>query len=1232
MHEALYLGPFELGEVIQSGGMAKIHRGVHRYSGELAAIKVIKPDQLSSTNRRRALRREIQTIAGLDHPHIVRLYDLGEVDEALGARSQGVLPANAPWYAMEFVNSGSLLEAPPPKSWSQVKRWMLELLDALAHAHAGAVIHRDLKPGNILLDRDSDGIERIKLVDFGIAQLVSEMEAEQLGEQTSEINVSGTPRYMAPEQVSGRHREQGPWTDLYSFGCVAWFLLCGMAPFGGNLIQIMHHHVYSEVPDFSPVLPTPRGFDEWIKQLLAKSPHQRFRRAADAARALLALGDPETPKIVTDLDDDDPTIRIDLNEVRAQLEGKHKQAHQVDPTSSLSTLSFLGLKTAPDLEEIEIEPLGVSSPALGADIDADVTSEFARPTLELAPSRKQLAQQIPRDWTKLTKIDKNMRTSASLGLIKLRTPPIIGREKERELLWTELRRAAMLQIPSCVLISGRHGVGTSRLASWIARRAHEVGAAIHLKTRHDPYGDALDGLRNMLTTYLRCAGLGDEKLRRHLKRICVEDPRIGLRESDIEPLAALLEPPSKEQDAEKHAAEFTIIRDQSARHELLLRLFSRLGRERPVLLELDDVYWAHETLLLVEYLLHECAGRKLPLLIVCTINTEQLREAPFPATIIERLRAHPSTKSVQLEPLSVEEQRELFDTILPLKDDLADELVRRTEGRPGFALELLDEWHRQGLLYQDIDGFGLREQENGALPASLQDLWERRLKFLFASLLPKEREDSIIALEVAATLGRHVQAEEWRAACMFANTFAHERCVDELVSQRLALASDTGWSFSHQLLQEALITQATLAGRAPSHHRHCAAMLGTIYRDMHPRRLLRRAYHHHHGGEHDEAQRLLVAAARRFELLASYTQALEAMELRASALAAIAPPEKNSSWLHNELERVRLEFIIQQPSAAQAKLDALEEHPMLVSSIPSPVHSLHEHVKLLGNLENGRVKNVIAARSRILQAIEGSHMDRYLIDSLELVARGHELLGEITTANHLHTLCIQHYQKIDDPVGEAFATLGSIACALCNDQLPQAEKLLDRALETFSATSQLEGLFRCAWLETYICMLKNRRKEARAATEAISALLPQFDAPMRANHFIRLLLLSLELGDLETASECVEEIARVSDSLDAYQMIHHQAALAAYHAAKRAPGEAGRRFEIVLASLRRIELSTPLLADALTIFARHILIDHPQMKERALGQARGIFSKLGSTRRLEHLEAEFPSDIDITSS
>ena len=247
MRDALYLGPFELGEVIQSGGMAKIHRGVHRYSGELAAIKVIKPDQLSTTNRRRALRREIQTIAGLDHPHIVRLYDLGEVDAQLGARSQGILPPNAPWYAMEFVNGGSLLEAPPPKNWSQIKRWMLELLDALAHAHAGAVIHRDLKPGNILLDRDADGVERIKLVDFGIAQLVSEMEAEQYGEQTSEINVSGTPRYMAPEQVSGRHREQGPWTDLYSFGCVAWFLLCGKAPFGGTLIQIMHHHVYSEL-------------------------------------------------------------------------------------------------------------------------------------------------------------------------------------------------------------------------------------------------------------------------------------------------------------------------------------------------------------------------------------------------------------------------------------------------------------------------------------------------------------------------------------------------------------------------------------------------------------------------------------------------------------------------------------------------------------------------------------------------------------------------------------------------------------------------------------------------------------------------------------------------------------------------------------------------------------------------------------------------------------------------
>ena len=1207
MRDALYLGPFELGEVIQSGGMAKIHRGVHRYSGELAAIKVIKPDQLSTTNRRRALRREIQTIAGLDHPHIVRLYDLGEVDAQLGARSQGILPANAPWYAMEFVNGGSLLEAPPPQSWSQIKRWLLELLDALAHAHAGAVIHRDLKPGNILLDRDADGIERIKLVDFGIAQLVSEMEAEQYGEQTSEINVSGTPRYMAPEQVSGRHREQGPWTDLYSFGCVAWFLLCGMAPFGGTLIQIMHHHVYSELPEFSPLFPIPRGFEEWLRQLLAKSPHQRFRRAADAARALVELGEPRASTPSTDLDDDDPTIRIDLTSLRQQLEQR-----EIEPTSSLSTLSFLGLHTAPELD--------ATAPPLGEDVpaDPDVTSEFSRDELELAPSRKELAQQIPRDWSKLSRPNPALRASSSLGLIKLRTPPMIGREKERELLWTELRRAAILQIPSCVLLEARHGVGASRLATWIARRAHEVGAAIHLKTRHDPYGDALDGLRNMLTTYLRCAGLNGEKLRRHLKRVCVDDPRIGLEESDLDPLATLLEPPSK--DARQQAAEFTVIRDQSARHELLLRLFARLGRERPVLLELDDAYWAHETLLLVEYLLHECAGRKLPMLIVCTVNTEQLREAPFPATILERLRAHPSTKSVTLEPLSTDEQRALFEAILPLKEDLTQELVRRTEGRPGFALELLDEWNRQGLLYQDVDGFGLREHGSDALPSSLQEMWERRLGFLFASLPMQEREDSIIALEVAATLGRHVQAEEWRAACMFANSFAHERCVDELLAQGLATASDTGWSFAHQLLQEALLAQATREGRAPYHHRHCAAMLETIYRDMHPRRLLRRAYHHHHGGEHEEAQRLLVAAARRFELLASYTQSLEALELRAEALEAIASPDQNPSWLHNELDRARLEFIIQRPDQALAKLDALESHPLLAASHQSPALSLFEHVKLLGNLENGNIRQVLDARSRILQAIEGAHVDRYLIDSLELVARAHELLGEIQTADQLHALSKQRYQQIDDPVGEAFATLGRISCALGGDDLKSAEQLLDRALETFSATSQLEGLFRCAWFETYICILKNRKSEARAATEAISVLLPQFDAPMRANHFIRLLLLSLELGDIDSATESVEEIARVSDSLDAYQMIHHQAALAAFHACKRAPGEAARRFEIVEASLRRIGLATSLLADALTIFARHVHIDHPEMRDRALEQARSIYQKLGSRRRLEWLE------------
>ena len=1202
MDAALYLGPFELLEAIQAGGMAVIHRGTHRYSGEQAALKIIKPDQLADESRRHALRREIQTIATLDHPHIVRLYDIGEVSSNLSQRSMGRLPAGAPWYAMEFVDGGSLMEAPPARDWFELKRWLLELLDALAHAHAAGIIHRDLKPANILLARHPlTHLSHIKLVDFGIAQLLSSMEIEVLGEQTSEINVSGTPRYMAPEQVSGRHREQGPWTDLYAFGCVTWFLLCGVAPFSGSLLQIMRHHVFTELPPFSPLFSIPTGFEEWLRKLLSKAPHARYRRAADAARELVMLGDPPSTK-PRPYEDDDPTQELDVKALRAHhaLTGR---APDETASLSLNTLSFLGEETLVD---------GPPQPSESAHAEED----FERASI-VQGGAMSVAAKIPSSWEALQPRQDTSRAGTSLGLLGLRSPRLIGRAAERDILWSALRRTAMASTPRLVVLSGEHGVGTTRLASWIARRAHEVGAAIHLSAHHDPLGDPLEGMRLMLAAHLRCAGLVGEKLHRHLMRVCADDPAMSMDAQDVEALEQLLRPRALEQQAQA-----PILKDVRLRHALWAKFFAHLTRERPVLLTLDEVHWSPETLLFVEFVLRELGAADLPMLMVATINPEQLAEAPSAQVIMERLVARHNTTLITLEPLSLPEQRELIDAILPLREEIAAQLAERAEGRPGFALQLIDEWSRREMLVEGLDGFSLRDIDGGEqmMPQSLQELWQERLLRLIQTLDEGEREHAVLTLEVAATLGRHVLMREWELACGRAGIRANVAMVDAMLVQKLALATEAGWSFAHRLLQEALLHRARGGGRLSAHHRHCAAMLEELYVQEHARRLIRRAHHHHQGGQHERAQALLVSAASRSERHAHITQAHEALTLREGALAALGAPH-HEAWLRNQLELARYELILQEVEPARARLSVVDEHPRLGgASRLDALYAQRMHVRLLSWRARGRIKRAAAMSQEILLALQSAPDDEHLYGALLESAHAHRVLGDVQAAAQLHALGAARALQHDLIECAAHAVLGQTWCAITREELADAGEFLDEALQRFSSLAHLGGLFHCAWAQAALSLRRAQPDEARAAISATAPLLGQFDSPMRALHFERSLMLALELGELEQAAQCVEDLAMLVHALAPEHLVHYQMALAAYHAARRHPGEASKHYEIVLASLRRLPLASATLADALTLFARFIVQDMPASAAQARAQARALYAMFPATARMAQLD------------
>ncbi len=280
------LGPYEIERLLAVGGAAQVWRGRHRQTGSAVAVKCPggRPRALDPLT----LQREVDSLARLEHPGIIRVYDLGHLPAALNGGPEE-LPAGTPYYVMEMASGGPLSAAPRPEHWGAVAGILLSVLEALAHAHARGVIHRDLKPSNLLRCTGADLRPGLKLSDFGAAH-------SSTVRQTIELQappIAGTPRYMAPEQFDGRWRDQGPPSDLYALGCIAWALVCGTPPFMGRTLEALATaHRAQPPPLMAPRVEVPVGFEVWLRTLLRKHPADRFESAAEAAQALRWLGGP----------------------------------------------------------------------------------------------------------------------------------------------------------------------------------------------------------------------------------------------------------------------------------------------------------------------------------------------------------------------------------------------------------------------------------------------------------------------------------------------------------------------------------------------------------------------------------------------------------------------------------------------------------------------------------------------------------------------------------------------------------------------------------------------------------------------------------------------------------------------------------------------------------------------------------------------------------------------------
>jgi len=254
---------------IGAGGMATVYLAEDLRHRRLVALKVLLPRLVQGSER---FLREIQLAAGLSHPHILPLYDSGSAGESL-------------YYVMPFVEGESLrdrLAREHSLPVAEAVRLGREVADALAYAHAHGIVHRDIKPGNILL---SSG--HAVVADFGIARAV---DAAGGGQITEVGAVVGSPMYMSPEQAEGDAETDGR-SDVYSLGCVLYEAVTGRAPFSGRTIQaIMVSRLFDPPPPLRAVQSSlPAGLEAVVAKAMAEDPARRFTTAAECAAALSAL-------------------------------------------------------------------------------------------------------------------------------------------------------------------------------------------------------------------------------------------------------------------------------------------------------------------------------------------------------------------------------------------------------------------------------------------------------------------------------------------------------------------------------------------------------------------------------------------------------------------------------------------------------------------------------------------------------------------------------------------------------------------------------------------------------------------------------------------------------------------------------------------------------------------------------------------------------------------------------
>ncbi len=727
--------------------MGRIYRAEHVETGREVALKVIRPQVRDADRLRleRSIGREVAAVARLHHRRIVEIYDFGRAEEQA-------------FFAMELTRGS--LTVKDVRSWPQARAVLLQVLDGLAHAHARGVLHRDLKPDNILVRGEMQGLPDVCLTDFGIAYAVPKSLEDLQEKAKSRRAPVGTPTYMAPEQALGEWRDWGPWTDLYAVGCIAYELVTGRPPFAGSSVfAVLQQHVEAEPPPLEPRFAVPRGLQKWVGELLLKDPYARYGRAAAAARGLGRL-------------------------------------HEAGPVVTVGGSSGSALSD----ESAYWDQTELLTETLHLDLD-HLKTQVSQGSYE---SWKRSAQGRGLEFIEALPSWRRPGTGAeTLGepsLHELREPPLRGRVAERGRMWEALQEAIFEGQPRFVVLRGEAGMGVSATARWVAERAHELGVAVTLEAFHGPGVQNARAISEMFARLSGCLELDEEGLQQRV-RLFLErygDPRWIDEDASI--LTAFYRPAALREGAPS-AVELVDL------YHATDRVLGYLCGVGPLVMVLDEVQWGRESLIFARHL-DRMRQDGQAVLVVLAVGEEELADRPAEAHLLRKLLESEWAEEIRLGPLDDEEMEEVLDTLGPLPDDLRQRVKQRAKGSPVFARQLVAWIHQSG-------------DEPGRLPEDIAGLWRARLAELWKVPGGEAFLTTAAAFGLEVRVDDVLPALEWRGVTPPEDV---DDLLEVLVRQGAVVRRQDRLFFAQSSLRKALVEWLENSDDAADVYRACAAV------------------------------------------------------------------------------------------------------------------------------------------------------------------------------------------------------------------------------------------------------------------------------------------------------------------------------------------------------------------------------------------------------------------------